>query len=90
MYLELDVPSNNSSLGNYVSEYLNTSDLVGMKCEDGCKQFVEVEKRSRISQSSETEFIIIILNRVMQTQEGYSLIDNKVSAIENVFIRYFD
>ena len=87
LYLEIDVPANNTCLSTYVSEYLHTSELVGKNCEDGCKKFVQAEKRSKITEINQTEFIIVILRRAVQVTGGYSLIDNQVIPTENLYIR---
>ena len=88
-YLDIDVPANNSCLSTYVSEYLNTSELVAKNCEDGCKKFVQAEKRSKITHISQTEFITVILRRGVEIVGGYRMIDNEVSPTENLYIRYF-
>ena len=44
MYVEIQVPHDNSNLNDKVEEYLNTSSLVGLYCENFCEKFVQVEK----------------------------------------------
>ena len=88
LYVDIPVPPSGSCLSKHVSEYLNISELVGKHCEDGCKKYVQAEKRSRIKLISETEFIIIILTRAVRTLEGSSrFIGNAVIATEELFIR---
>ena len=87
MSVDVSVPENNSSLSDYVSEYLSTSELVGYFCEHGCKKNVEVEKRSIVTNISEVKFIIIILTRGVPTADGYRLIHNEVTATDNLSIR---
>ena len=48
MYVELQVPEDNSNLKDCVEEYFNISTLIGKVCEEGCHKFVEAEKRSRL------------------------------------------
>ena len=80
MYVELPVPPDNSSLNDYVEEHLNTSTLVGKFCEDGCQKFVQAEKRSRLTLASETEFLIVILTRAIETLDGFALVGNEIVA----------
>ena len=56
MYLELQVPEENSSLNIRVEEFFNQSELVTMKCEDGCQKIVQAEKRARLVCGLETKF----------------------------------
>ena len=88
MYVELPVPPHNSCLSDYVEEYLNTSTLVDKLCEDGCKKFVQAEKRSRLSLASETEFMIVILSRAAETVGGLELVGNEIVATNDILIRY--
>ena len=88
MYVDMPVPPENSSLSEYVSNYLCTSHLVGMKCEDGCQQFVQAEKSARISQVNDAELIIIILTRGVTTLDGFKIVDSAVTATDDLFIRY--
>ena len=89
MYIELQVPSDDTNLNESVEDFLNSSSLVGFRCEDGCQQFVQAEKTSKLTAASETEFFIVILTRGMQTIEGFKLIKNRVTATNDAFIRYF-
>ena len=88
IYVDIPVPPENSSLSEYVSNYLCTSYLVEKKCEDACQQYVQAEKSSKISELNEAELIIIILKRGVPTLDGYKIVDSAVSATENLFIRY--
>ena len=86
MFVELDVPPSKANLGDYVSEYLNTSSLVGVKCDACCKE-VQKEKGSRLTSIKDTEFLTIILNRALQTLEGFKFVKNEVNSTTDVFIR---
>ena len=87
MYIELQVPPDDTNLNDSVEDFLNSSSLVGLRCEEGCHQFVQSEKTSKLTQASETEFFIVILTRGMQTVEGFKLIKNRVTATNDAFIR---
>ena len=86
MFVELDVPTSEESLGDYVSEYLNTSSLVGVKCDICCKE-VQKEKNSRLASIKDTEFLTVILTRYKQTFEGIKFVRNEVSSTKDLFIR---
>ena len=87
MHIEIDVPPDDAHLNEYVEEFFNISDLVGVRC-DACKKFVQKEKRSRLTLGSESEFLLIILTRGIKTVNGYQFVDNRTIATQNVFIRY--
>ena len=86
-YLELEVPPENSDLSDYVGYYFNTSELIGVHCKHGCKKVVQVEKRSRLTDASTTEFITTVLTRTKETSEGYKLNLNSISSSTNFFLR---
>ena len=87
LYLELDVPEDNSNLKDFIEEHFNMSYLTGQNCDDGCKKFNEVEKSFKMTLIDEAEFFIIILTRTVQTLDGFRLNQNKITATDNVFIR---
>ena len=87
IFLEIDVPPANSNLSTYVSEYLNTSTLIGKKCTNEQDKFVQAEKRIRITSIKETEFIIVILTRGLKIDDVYRFIDTEVTITEDMFIR---
>ena len=88
MYVELDVPPDGCELTKSIDDYLNTSSLVGMVCEDQCnKRFVQKEKSSILTNTAETEFILVILSRVTQAMDGYHLNTNRTIATQDVCIR---
>ena len=87
IYVELPVPPNNSSLNDQLEEYFNTGTLVDKFCEEGCKNFIQADKRSRLTLASETKFIIVILSRAVETHDGFDLVANKIDATNDLFIR---
>ena len=64
--LEIVVPPNGSRLNQFVEDMLNGFIRVDFKCEDGCKMKKGAENRMMIKSCQETDFIIIILRRVVQ------------------------
>ena len=87
MYIEMQVPPDNSNLNDFIEEYLNSSSQVGIFCENGCGSIVHAEKRSTMTSIAETEFFIVILTRAMETLDGFHLNKNKITATNDVFIR---
>ena len=87
MYVELQVPEDNSNLKDCVEEYFNISTLIGKVCEEGCHKFVEAEKRSRLTRIDDTEFLIVILTRAIQTLDGAVFNRNRTVATEDVFLQ---
>ena len=49
-YLEIEVPSENGDLSEYLGYQLNTSELVGLICKGSCNKMIQVEKQMRISE----------------------------------------
>ena len=86
LYLEIEVPPDNSKLNEYVEEVFNIGELEGIYCE-ACHSFAQKEKRSKLAMGSESEFIIVILRRGIETLDGFELIKHSSSPTDNVFIR---
>ena len=86
MYLEIPVPPDNSNLNEYVEEFLNTGELVGLRCENGCQSFVQAERRSTLTASAETEFLVVVLTRAVETLDGFKLVKNTTLPTNDVFI----
>ena len=87
MYVELQVPQDNSSLKDSIEEYLNMSSLVGKFCEGDCQTLVQSQKRSTISSIAETEFLIVILTRAIETLEGFEFNRKEAISTDNVILR---
>ena len=88
MYVEMDVPPQNSSLSESLEDYFCTSNLNARLCNAGCKIICQFEKRAQISLVRETEFFIIILSRAIETLDGYQLDENQIISTNDVYIRY--
>ena len=86
MYVEMDLPSNNSSLSESVENYFCTSNLSAWTC-NNCKNNCQSEKRTEISLVTETEFLTIILTRTIQTQDGFELNKKEIICTNDVYIR---
>ena len=82
----MSVPPESSNLNECIEDYFNTSSLEGLNC-DVCHNFSQVEKRSQLSLSGETDFFIVILTRAVQTLNGFKLDTNKTTPTNDVFIR---
>ena len=87
MFLEMDVPPNNSTLSQCVEDYFCTSTLNARLCEDGCKVISQAESRTEIKLVEDTEFCIIILSRAIETLDGYELNQNQTISTNDVYIR---
>ena len=70
-----------------IENYFNSSTFVGVFCENGCQKFVQAEKTSKVTETSETKFITVILTRATETLDGYQLNENRVTSTNDVFIR---
>ena len=87
MYVEVPVPEDKSNLNNKIEEHLNTSSLVGIHCENLCEKFVQVEKSSKLTSVSETNFLIVVLTRGIETLDGFQMIKNRTVPTNDVFLR---
>ena len=87
MYIEPEVPQDDSSLNNFIEDFYNASTFVHTFCEDECQKFVQAEKASKLTDASETEFITVILTRAIETLDGYQLNKNSVNSTSNVLIK---
>ena len=86
LYVEIEVPPDNSHLNNSVEEIFNISELFAMNCEN-CKKLVQKEKRLQLTTASESEFITVILRRTVETLDGYELNKHRIISTDDVFIR---
>ena len=84
----MQVPPDNANLNKYIEEYFNTSDLVGQVCEDGCRKITQAETRNQLTSAANSKFLIILLARAVETEEGYEINRNKIISTNDVFIRY--
>ena len=87
MYVEVPVPEDNSNLNDKVEEHLNTSSLVSLHCENLCEKLVQAEKSSKLTSVAETEFLIVVLTRGVDTVDGFQIINNRTVATNDIFIR---
>ena len=90
IYVEMSVPPESSNLNECIEDYFNTSSLEGLNCENVCQNFVQVEKRSQLTLSDETDIFIVILTRAVQTLNGFRLVTNKTTSTNDVYIRYIN
>ena len=88
LFIEIPVPPDNSRLNEFVEEVLNISELQGMYCE-ACQSFAQKEKRTKLALGCESEFMIVILQRGIETLDGFKLVKNCTSPTDNVFVRYY-
>ena len=85
MYLEMEVPPNGSSLGQFVEEQLNGSYHVDYKCEV-CNLNSKAEKRWILNSIEETNYITIILRRTVQEDGENVILRNQINAVEDIRI----
>ena len=81
MYVELQVPSDNSNLSDCIEEFFNSSSLVGVYCETSCGSLVQAEKSSKVTCTAETEFITVILTRAVETLDGFKINKNTTNDV---------
>ena len=87
MYVEMDLPSNESSLSESLEDYFCTSNLSAWPC-NNCNNICQSEKRTQIGLVTETEFLTMILTRTIQTEGGFELNKKEIICTNDVYIRY--
>ena len=88
LYIELPVPPNNSNLKKYVEEYLNEETRIDGFCEDQCEIITEKIQKTRVSiENEEAKFLVIILSRGVQTEDGFKFLKSNVNATEEICLR---
>ena len=87
IYVEMDVPPDNSVLSEFLEDYFGTSTLDARFCPDGCKKLCQAEKRSEIKNVRQTEFFLVILTRAIDSLDGFELIENRTISTNDVYIR---
>ena len=90
LYIEMDVPPNNSKLNEFVEECFNGVCNVEYHCNDGCNQKNGAENRGTLKCCKDTEFLIVMLRRVVQGEEGLEILQHTVSPGDAIHIRYLD
>ena len=88
LYIEIDVPPNKSNLNEYVEEFLNGFCNVDYDCKDGCKQNNGAENRATLKNCKDTEFLIVMLRRVVQGEGGPEILQHTVNPGDALHIRY--
>ena len=87
IYLEIDVPPEGSSLCDYVEQTLNDGIMVEYYCEDGCKTRFQAEKRTLLKSNKEAQFIIVMLQRTILSENVPQIIFNNIDSQGNINIR---
>ena len=87
MYLELKVPQNNSSLRDALNDIFNKSSNMEKNCDECGNSNVLAEMRSQLIDASDTNFLLVILSRGIQTMEGFNINQNNVIMTDEVHIR---
>ena len=87
IYIELDVPPNNSILKDYVEDYFNTQSNFHSYCDGECKKLSNKITWTSLIRSDEAKFLIVILSRGIQTLDGFTFVKNKIDSTRNIQIR---
>ena len=87
IHVELDVPNNDSSLSMCVQDFFNKASMIKKFC-DSCNKIVFAEKRTQLLSADATELFIVLMRRVIDTENGYELNRNNLVSTNNVSIKY--
>ena len=83
IYLEMEVPPDGSSLGQFVEEHFNESIIVEFVC-DECGGKFQAEKKLVMNAINEADVITILLRRSVQSDEGNMIVANQVEAVNDI------
>ena len=83
IYIEMEVPPEGSTLGQLVEEQFNESYLVDYFCEV-CKKQSQAEKRLVLNSIEDTAYVIVLLRRNIQGEDGNMIVKNKISAVDEI------
>ena len=54
---------------------------------EACKKLVQKERASKLTSVGDTEFLVIILKRAVETLDGFRILDSEVIPTNDVLIR---
>ena len=83
LYVELDIPCDNSNLNIMVEKYFSSSPLTNGYCDAQCFQEVDMKRIKKITSIDEAQMITIMLTR----SKGYQVNRDRVIATDDVFIQ---
>ena len=83
-FMMFDCPQQDVTLSQYVGNHLNESTSVNnWRHEDGCNRIGEATNRVRLVNVQSTQFMTIIVNRLMTDLQGHMTISNKKIFVES-------
>ena len=83
----MDVPPDSSNLSDYVEDMMNGSSIVQYHCEDGCNAHYQAENRTQLKSVRDSQFILLLLRRMVITENGPEILKNNVIATQDLMIR---
>ena len=87
IYEEMQVPPDQSNMKSFVEQFFNESVTVDSNCQDGCKEAGQGERRTTLKSTRDSEFIIIIFSRAVDSEQGYQILTNEVKSTDPIKIR---
>ena len=83
----MHVPANDTDMKTHVEDYLNDGSTRLYNCEEGCKKMTEKMIKLNITNTAESQFITVVLNRGINTLHGYKFLNNRVDASKDIYLR---
>ena len=83
----MPVPRDGSNLKCYVEQFFNGSSTVETHCQDGCRKLGQGNRRTTLKSTEDSQFIILIFSRAVDSGQGYQLVTNSVVSTDAVEIR---
>ena len=79
----MEAPPEGSTLGQLVEEQFNESYLVDY-FREVCKKLSRAEKRLVLNSIEDTAFVIVLLRRNIQGDDGNMIVENKITAVDDI------
>ena len=85
MFLEFDCPESGSMMSNYMKKRMEHPEIIPeWRDEEGCGQLGEAQVYRKIDNIEETEFIIIVIRRLVDYGNGPVILKNRVLVDDEV------
>ena len=85
-FYELPVPQNRINLATFLEDLLSNGTEVKNSCTKCKKKSMGIHRKT-LTDVSKTKFIVLLFSRVLETVDGYELIQNKVDPTGNMILR---
>ena len=83
---ELPIPRTNTNLATFIENLFNNGNEVENNCTNCKKKSMGIHRKT-LTNVTNTQFIVLLISRVLETLDGYEFIQNRVNSTGNVYLR---